>query len=170
MPSETKDFHTTPYCFATVVVDKALDSLLSSGADAQIKDEHPWLVARRDVQRAQELKLNVPMLLAKQGENVHECEFSHWAFIKAIEVLELSGKRFMTQIQLGQLSEVSPLFTSLDSVSLKPSDEQLLREEVESVRTVRMALQEQYLRPYAICEAPGFIPRLTPWLYPTLEV
>jgi len=160
---------TTAFCYATIVVDKALESLLASGADAQLKDEHPWLVAERDFHQAQGAGLNVPILLAKQGADVHACEFSHWAFIKSIEVLELSGKRYLTQVQLGQLSMVSPLFTSLDSVAVKPSDEQLLREEVESIRTQRVALQEQYLRPYAICESPGFIPRLTPWLYPKLE-
>ncbi len=160
---------TTPFCYATIVVDKALDSLLSSGADARLKDEHPWFVAERDVHRAQLAGLKVPMLLAKQGQDVHNCAFSHWAFIKSVEVLELSGKRYMTEVELGQLTEVSPLFTELDSVQLKPSDEQLLREEVESVRTQRVALQEQYLRPYAICESPGFIPRLTPWLYQRLE-
>jgi len=161
---------TTPFCYATIVVDKALESLLSSGVDARLKDEHPWLVAERDFHQAHRAGLNVPLLLAKQGSDVHDCQFSHWAFIKSIEVLELSGKRYLTEVQLGQLSEVSPLFTSLDSVVVKPSDEQLLREEVESIRTQRVALQEQYLRPYAICESPGFIPRQTAWLYPKLEV
>ena len=163
-----------PYCFATIVVDKALEALLASGADAQIKDDHPWLVAQRDFLRAEKAGLKVALLLAKQSASpdadVHQCEFSHWGFVKRIEVLELSGKRFSTRVELNQLSEISPLFTSLDSVCVKPPDEQLLREEVESVRTQRVTLREQYLRPYALCEAPGFIPRLTPWLYPTLEV
>ena len=163
-----------PYCFATIVVDKALEALLASGADAQIKDDHPWLIAERDFHRADKAGLKVALLLANQsaspGADVHQCEFSHWAFIKQIEVLELSGKRFSTRVELNQLSEISPLFRSLDSVCVKPPDEQLLREEVESVRTQRISLREQYLRPYALCEAPGFIPRLTPWLYPRLEV
>lgn len=167
---------TTPFCFATIVVDRAIESLLASHAQAQIKDEHPWLLAQAWFNTAQAAGLGVPLLLAKQGgdsaaageassRKVHECEFSHWAFIQAIDVLELSGKRFMTTVQLGALSEVSPLFTVLDCVCVKPSDEQLLREAEESVRTQRVALTEQYLRPYAICETPGFIPRLTPWLY-----
>ena len=160
----------TPFCFATVVVDRALESLLASGADALIKDEQPWLVAEREFAKAQRAGLEVPLLLAKQVESaVHDCEFSHWAFIRAVDVLELSGKRYRTEVQLGQLSEVSPLFRPLDSVSVKPADEQLLREHVESIRTQRFPLREQYLRPYAICESPGFIPRLTPWLFPTLE-
>jgi len=169
LPQEPHKAGTTPFCYATIVVDKALESLLSSGADARLKDEHPWLVAERDVYQAQLAGLNVPVLLAKQSQTVHDCVFSHWAFIKSVEVLELSGKRYRTEVELGALTEVSPLFTELDSVQLKPSDEQLLREEVESIRTQRVALQEQYLRPYAICESPGFIPRLTPWLYPRLE-
>jgi len=159
----------TPFCLATVVVDKALESLLASGAQAQIKDDHPWLVAEREFSRAMRAGLRVPLLLAVQGESVHDCNFSHWAWIDRIEVLELSGKRFTSRIELAALSEVSPLFAELDSVSLKPADEQLLREDVESVRTQRTSLTEQHLRPYAICESPGFIPRLTPWLYPTLE-
>ena len=159
---------TTPFCFATIVVDKAIESLLASGAQAQLKDEHPWLVARDWFNAAKSEHHRVPLLLATQGEgeNVHRCEFSHWAYVQSIEVLELSGKRYMTTVELGALSEVSPLFTPLDSVNVKPADEQLEREMQESVRTQRVALTEQYLRPYAICESPGFIPRLMPGLYP----
>lgn len=172
--TETAEGHqssdSTPFCFATIVADKAIESLLAAGTTAVFKDEHPWLVARREFIAARAADLRIPLLLASQGESVHECEFSHWAYINDIDVLELSGKRYMTSVTLTTLWEVSPLFGAIDSVSLKPSAEQLLREEVESVRTQRVALTEQYLRPYAICESPGFIPRLTPWLYPTLEV
>lgn len=177
--TETSDISdqpdTAPFCFATVVVDKAIESLLASGADAQIKDEHPWLVAQSSFNAATQAGMRVPLLLAKQappesGQDVHLCEFSHWAFIRSIDVLELSGKRYLSQVQLGAITEVSPLFAAIDSVCLKPSDEQLLREEVEAVRTQRTALVEQYLRPYAICESPGFIPRLRPWPCQKLEV
>ena len=179
---------TTPFCLATIVVDRALESLLASGAQGQIKDEHPWLVAQRAFQEASELSLRVPLLLATQcpdpvdqglapdqqtdsacsapaAGDVHDCAFSHWGFIRSIDVLELSGKRYQTTIGLGSLLEVSPLFTAIDAVNLKPSDEQLMREEVEAVRTQRVPLREQYMRPYAFCESPGFIPRLTPWHY-----
>lgn len=165
LANDTAD--TTPYCFATIVVDKAIESLLASGAQAQLKDEHPWLLAEEWFAAANAAGMRVPLILASHGENVHSCEFSHWAYIEAIEVLELSGKRFMTSVRLGALTQVSPLFTPLDSLSVKPADEQLLREERESIRTQRVALTEQYLRPYAICESPGFIPRLKPWLYQT---
>ncbi len=171
---------TTPFCFATVVLDKALESLLASGAAARIKDEHPWLVAQRDFLRAQDRQLRVPLLLARQlstrrqamthDATSQQCEFSHWGYIRSIDVLELSGKRYLTEVRLGPLSEVSPLFAALDSVCVKPSEEQLLREKVEFVRTQRVPLTEQCLRPYAICESPGFIPRLTPWLFPKPEV
>ncbi len=159
----------TPFCFATIVAQKAIESLLAAGTAAVFKDEHPWLVARREFIAAAKAGLRIPLLLASHGESVHDCEFSHWAYINDIDVLELSGKRYTTSVTLTTLWEVSPLFGTIDSVSLKPPDEQLLREDVEGVRTQRVALTEQYMRPYAICESPGFIPRLTPWLYPTLE-
>lgn len=159
----------TPFCLATIVADKAIESLLAAGTQAVFKDEHPWLVARREFLLANSRDLRIPLLLASHGEQVHDCEFSHWAYINEIDVLELSGKRYLTSVTLTTLWEVSPLFGAIDSVCLKPPDEQLLREEVEGVRTQRVALTEQYMRPYAICESPGFIPRLTPWLYPTLE-
>ena len=165
---ETSD--STPFCFATIVADKAIESLLAAGTTAVFKDEHPWLVARREFIAAATAGLRIPLLLASHGKAVHDCEFSHWAYIDDIDVLELSGKRYETRVTLTTLWEVSPLFSPIDSVNVKPPDEQLLREEVESVRTQRVALTEQYMRPYAICESQGFIPRLTPWLYPTLEV
>ena len=162
--------NSTPFCFATIVADKAIESLLAAGTTAVFKDEHPWLVARREFNKANAAGLRIPLLLASHGEAVHDCEFSHWAYVNNIDVLELSGKRYMTSVTLTTLWEVSPLFGAIDSVSVKPPDEQLLREDVESVRTQRVALTEQNMRPYAICESPGFIPRLTPWIYPTLEV
>jgi len=159
----------TPFCLATIVATKAIESLLAAGTTAVFKDEHPWLVAQREFLTASKAGLRIPLLLASHGESVHDCEFSHWAYINDIDVLELSGKRYMTSIALSTLWEVSPLFTAIDSVYLKPPDEQLLREDVEGGRTQRIAITEQYMRPYAICESPGFISRLTPWLYPTLE-
>ncbi len=160
----------TPFCFATIVADKAIETLLAAGTTAIFKDEHPWLVARREFNTAHTAGLRIPLLLASHGKASDDCEFSHWAYINDIDVLELSGKRYETRVTLTTLWEVSPLFGAIDSVNVKPPDEQLLREEVESVRTQRLALTEQYLRPYAICESPGFIPRLTSWLYPTLAV
>ena len=61
----------TPFCFATIVAQKAIESLLAAGTAAVFKDEHPWLVARREFIAAAKAGLRIPLLLASHGESVH---------------------------------------------------------------------------------------------------
>ena len=83
--------------------------------------------------------------------------------IQGIEIVELSGKRYTSRISFGALGVVPGIFEPLDSTFLKPASEQLEREYVEGIRSHRQALSETYLRPYAVCETPGFISGLADW-------
>ena len=60
-------------------------------------------------------------------------------------------------VHFDALHPVSPIFTALDSLMLKPGDDALRRERLEDVRPWRHALDERHIRPYAICETPAFI-------------
>jgi hypothetical protein len=55
------------------------------------------------------------------------------------------------------LHPVNPIFEAPDSVFLKPSGEQLAREQREGIHRHRYPLTELELHPYAICETPAFI-------------
>ena len=153
-----------PFCLVTVVDPKGLDALLESakepGALSSYQDSHPWMVAARLLSQARELGLQLPLCLATEGA---ELVLSHWAMIEQIDVLELSGKRFSSRIRFGPLAKIPAIFEPLDSLFLKPADEQLEREYKEGIRSHRHALGEAYIRPYAICESPGFISGLADW-------
>ena len=121
-------------------------------------------MAQRLLARATSLNLRVPLLLAVEGSAAAPPAFSHWATIDSVEILELSGKRYLSRIGFGQLAKVPPIFDPLDSVFIKPADEQLERERLEGIRSHRLALSDAYIRPYAICETPGFISGLEDWV------
>lgn len=153
-----------PYCLATIVDPKALDALLESARDAgavsNYQDAHPWKVAAQLLLKARDQSLSVALCLAVEGD---PSGFSHWGIIDFIDVLELSGKRYLSRIGFGALTEVPAIFHPLDSLFLKPPDEQLAREYHEGIRSHRHALGESYIRPYAVCETPGFISGLADW-------
>ena len=156
-----------PYCLATIVDPKGLAALLESARDAGTEssytDSHPWKVAHRLLDRATALELSVPLLLAVEGALDASATLSHWALISGIEIVELSGKRYTSRIGFGALEPVPAIFEPLDSLFLKPPSEQLEREYLEGIRSHRQALSETYIRPYAVCETPGFIPGLADW-------
>jgi hypothetical protein len=52
---------------------------------------------------------------------------------------------------------VNPIFSPVDSLLLKPAEEQLRRETLEGIRQHRHPLTISELHPYAICETPGFL-------------
>jgi len=156
-----------PFCLSTIVDPKALVALMESArennATSSYQDAHPWHVAQRLLARATSHNLRVPLLLAVEGSTASAPVFSHWATIDTVEILELSGKRYLSRIAFGELAKIPAIFEPLDSVFLKPADEQLERERLEGVRSHRHALSDAYIRPYAICETPGFISGLADW-------
>jgi len=145
-----------PFCLATVVTAKAIDAMLEVSGEGSYRDDHPWLVAKELWQTATTQGANVPILFACKPES-GIATFSHWSWIKHIEVVELHRGQWDTRCTFAQLSAMNPIWQDIDSVFVKASDEQMQREEREGVRIFRTALDEHHIHPYAICETPAFI-------------
>jgi len=142
-----------PYCICTSVSDKALQALLEVGGKGSFRDDHPWLVAQ-DLQRhAESLGQRLPVLFAVGMP----ATLSHWGYIETLAVVELHRATWETACAFATLHPVNPIWTSLDSVFLKPGEEQLKRERLEGIRQHRYPLTNAELHPYAICETPPFI-------------
>jgi hypothetical protein len=142
-----------PYCIAVTVSAKALAAIVENGGRSSYRDQHPWLIAREMLQAARDQGLILPLILAT-GTLL---ELTHWATIRDIDVDELHKASWESRCDFDGLQGVSPIFTSLDSLMLKPGDDELRREQLEDVRPWRRALDERHIRPYAICETPAFI-------------
>ena len=110
-------------------------------------------VAEEMLQAAHDTGEVLPLLVATGTP----LEFVHWASIRTIDVAELHKGAWESRCDFDTLEAVSPLFTSLDSVMLRPAAEDLRREQLEGVRPWRHGLDERHLRPYAICETPAFV-------------
>ena len=139
------------WCIATVVTEKAISAMLEAGGEGSYRDDHPWLVAKDLLGQGDPL----PILFASVGE--HHTEFSHWSVIRDIDVVELHRAKWETRVSFGPLKAINPIWTSIDSVFIKPSAEQLEREVREGIGVSRHALDEHHIHPYAICEVPVFI-------------
>ena len=142
-----------PYCIAAAVSAKALQTILESGGRGAYRDQHPWLVAKSLVEAARVSGAFVPLLLASGSP----LDLTHWGVIRDVDVDELHRGMWESRCDFDSLQPVSPLFTALDSLMLKPGDDELLRERLEGVHPWRHALDERHIRPYAICETPAFI-------------
>ena len=144
-----------PYCIATVVTKKAIEAMLEAGGEGSYKDAHPWLVARDLHENAQAQQKRLPILFASMDDG--EVYFSHWSTIDTIEVVELHRASWESRCRFDELKDINPIWAPIDSVFLKPSSEQIAREELEGIRVSRIALDEHHIHPYAICETPSFI-------------
>ena len=145
-----------PFCLATLVSHKAMDSLIESSGQGSYRDTHPWLVALDLLTQARGQNLTLPILFACMNED-KSCEFSHWSEISDIDVVELHRGQWESRCQFGQLHAFNAIWGQIDSVFVKPSAEQLERERRENIRVFRTALDEHHIHPYAICETPTFI-------------
>ncbi len=141
------------YCICTTVDAKALKALLEASGQGRYKDDRPWLIAREMLRAAQAESAGLPILFATG----HPAEFSHWGFIESIDVVELHRGTWESHCSFTPLHPVNPIWTAVDSVFLKPTDEQLRREVLEDIPRHRYPLNEGELYPYAICETPAFI-------------
>jgi len=142
-----------PYCICATVSAQALDALLESSGRGAYRDTHPWLVAREMLEAARAEGQALPILFATGVPST----FSHWGFIAELEVVELHRATWESVCRFERLEPVNPIWTSLDSVFLKPSGEQLRRETLEGIHQHRYPVTEGEIRPYAICETPAFI-------------
>ena len=150
-----------PYCIATVVTKKAIESMLEAAAESPdrkggtYKDNHPWLVAKDIFQSARSAGQQLPILFACMDESA--VYFSHWSTIDELEVVELHRATWDTRCHFNALQPMNPIFEAIDSVFLKASDEQMAREKLEGIGVSRLSLDEHHIHPYAICETPVFI-------------
>ena len=142
-----------PYCICTTVGEKALKVLLEGNGNGKYKDTHPWLVALELLDLAHSEARSLPILFASGQPS----EFSHWGFINDLAVVELHRATWETVCDFSPLKPVNPIWTDLDSLLLKPSEEQLKRETQEGIHQHRYSLTEGEIHPYAICETPGFV-------------
>ena len=149
--SEAQPVH--PYCLCTTVSGEALRVLLESTGRGKYRDTHPWLAAEKMFRAARDAGERVALLFATGQPST----FSHWGFVEEIDVLELHRATWETVLGFTPLAPVNPIWTGLDTVFLKPSAEQLFREEREGIHQHRYPLTEGEVHPYAICETPGFL-------------
>lgn len=142
-----------PYCICTTVGAQALEVLLENSGRGNYRDTHPWRVALMMLDTARDEDRRLPLLFATGKPS----RFSHWGFIEDLAVVELHRATWETVVSFTPLAPVHPIWTELDSVFLKPSDEQLKREALEAIHQHRYPVTEGEIRPYAICETPAFI-------------
>jgi hypothetical protein len=145
----------SPYCIVTSVTAEGLKAFLEAGRDGSFNDEHPWLMAAEMLAEAQAAGQQLPLILAVDDRG--EYQLDHWAWIEHIDVDEIRKGRWLTHCRFSGLAPVNPIFTALDSLFLKPGDDQLRRESLEPIRILRQALDLKHLHPYAICETPAFL-------------
>ena len=143
----------SPFCLVTTVTPKALKVLLESAGAGAYRDAHPWLMARELFEAAHAGGERMALLIAS-GEPL---QFSQWGWVESIDVVELHRGQWESRCNFGKLEAVNPIWSELDSVFLKPGDDQLRRETLEPIRQHRTALDALHIHPYAICETPAFV-------------
>ena len=152
------DHNVSDFCLATVVTPKSIEAMLEADSGGLFNDSNLWRVAETFFLKAQTAQLTVPLLFAVRDGA--QSWFSHWSTINSIEVLELPDSRGESRCYFDRLQPFNPIWQAIDSLSHKPSDEQLSREKLEGARTLRWPLQDNQLHPYTICETPAFISAL----------
>jgi len=143
----------SPFCVCTVVAPAALDALLENGTAGTYRDEHPWLAAQLLLEAEDRHGRRLPIVFASGAP----LQLMHWAIIRDIEVIEYRRGRWDSQCRFEALAPMHPIWTALDSIMLKPGDDQLRREALEPLPRLRQSLDERHIRPYAICETPQFM-------------
>jgi hypothetical protein len=142
-----------PYCLVTAVPEKSLAALLDAGGSGTYRDTHPWLIAREMKQAADDAQQTLALLIASR----QPLEITHWTTVARIDVVELHRGTWETACDFDALSAVPEIWSPLDSLMLKPGDDQLRREALEPIRKHRQLLDEKHLLPYAIVETPPFL-------------
>lgn len=143
----------SPFCFCTTVSAKGLAALIEAGDSGAYRDDHPWLAAKALFESERAAGRTMAILFATGAP----IELSHWAILTNVDVVELHRGRYESRCDFGHLRPVHPLWTALDSVTLKPGDDQIEREALEPLPVLRHPLDERHAHPYAICETPAFM-------------
>ena len=103
--------------------------MLEADSGGLFKDQNLWRVAQSFYWEADARGESVALLFAVRDGA--ETSFSHWAMIKNIEVLDLPDSRGESRCYFDKLQPVNPIWEAIDSLSHKPSQEQLQREKLE---------------------------------------
>ncbi len=143
------------WCIATVTTAKAIATLTENDQAGAYRDHHPWLIAQELWRIAESAGESMPILLAVQEGNI--IAFSHYAMITSVEVLAKQLGGHDSVCRFTRLQKMHPIWSEIDSVALKPTAEQLAREQREDLHQHRFHLTSQLIRPYAICETPAFL-------------
>ncbi|MEM9623441.1 MAG: hypothetical protein AAF993_17470, partial [Pseudomonadota bacterium] len=105
-----------PYCIATIVTHKAIESMLEGTGQGSYRDSHPWLVARRLLQQALTAGQQMPILFATLEDAEHPAMMSHWAWIQDIDVVELHRGHWESRCTFAPLHPVNPIWEPIDSL------------------------------------------------------
>lgn len=141
------------YCICTTAAEKAVKNLLEASGAGTYRVTEPWLIAAEFLAAAARQNRRLPILFAT-GKPL---QFSHWGYVTELDVVELHRGAFETRCTFTPLQPVNPIWAPVDSLLLKPAEEQLRREQLEGIRKHRHELTPGELHPYAICETPGFL-------------
>ena len=157
--SPSTSSHAAELSIAVRVTEKALATLREQSADGSgaYRDAHPWIVAHRLWQEAQQQQRSLPLIFSAGDNQDHGPEFAYWGLLTNIDLVELHRSSWQTRAQFDFLREVHPIFTSIDSLFMQPTAEQIERETKEGVTMQRQALTVHALHPYAIVETPAYI-------------
>ena len=153
MENEIENVTYGPYCLCTTSTIDILEQKALDPNETIYRSGHPWYVAKGLVESFQDDNVAVPLIFAA-GEPL---SLRFWAIVRRIGVLEPAVGRWETRCAFGKLNEVNPIWSSLDSIFIAPSNWQLERERTEQLSIRRQSLSSKDLYPYAICETPAFI-------------
>lgn len=143
-----------PTCIATAVTSEALKLIREAGNEGgRYKATHPWIVGAEHLARAREAGQSMGMIFF----DLDEAAFSHWAWLRAIDVAEFHRGSWETRCEFEPLTPVPEIWRPVDALMLAPSAEQLHREDVEPIGIHRTPCTARDLSPYALCEAPPFM-------------
>jgi len=143
----------SPFCIVTTVSSKGLEALLENGDAGAYRDAHPWLAAAELFDRERAEGRTMPIVFASGSP----LALAYWAAIERIDVAALHRAAWESRCSFKGLAAMHPIWTALDSLMLKPGDDQLRRESLEPIARLRHPLDERHTRPYAICETPAFM-------------
>ena len=147
----------SPFCLCTTVSSKSLATLLEASDSGSYRDEHPWFAARELLEAERSEGRALALILAVEDGDPNDAQLSHWTFVEDIDVVTLHRGAWATRVRFAALRTVNPIWSALDSLMLKPGDDQLRREALEPIRQHRQPLDGRHVHPYAICETPAFI-------------
>ncbi len=104
---------------ASRVSSKALTAIIDNGGRGAYRDNQPWLIAAELLEAARAAGASLPLILATGAP----LELAHWANIRDDRRRRTAQRLWESRCDFDTLARVSPIFTALDSLMLKPGDD-----------------------------------------------